>query len=262
MSPGTRASVDDLRCRCEPAGDRAGEFVDGCGQAGADVDHWRRDGGAEFRQEQGLDDVVYVDKVSGLLSVAEDGDRAARTSLRHEPADHPGIGRVGSLPGAEDVEEAQAERSKSEQGSGDAGVQLDVQLVHAVRPERSGRSRLRDSLPGLERQIAVYRGRRGVHEPGVRGPVADRFHDGHGAAAVCRWLASQASFDSATEATAARWNTTDAPATPARMKSGSATSPLAGTHTPGREADLRRWTGRRAPEPAGHPPGCAPDCCR
>ena len=74
----------------------------------------------------GLDSVVHIGEIAALLSISEDGWTFATHHLQDELRNDTGIGRVGHLPGAKDVEVAQAHRLQAI----DPPVRLHVKLTH------------------------------------------------------------------------------------------------------------------------------------
>src|SRR5204863_9692091 len=88
------------------------------------------------RQEIGLDDVVDVREVTGLVAVAVDLERTATQPPEDEPWDHRRVLGFRILPRPEDGEVAQTDRLYAVEVGPDGGVLLTGRLGHGVRRDR------------------------------------------------------------------------------------------------------------------------------
>jgi hypothetical protein len=157
-----RPAIDTQAPPGRPA-DEIKRLVQGDTMAAPDIDRlgtdWRVHG-----QQVGVDNVVDIGEVAGLLAVAVDHDRPAGESSLHEPPEP----HVGTLPGPIDGEVAQdgdPHRRHAGVGIGEAQV-LGGELAHPVWGHRTGRGVLGR---GVARGVAVDAGRRGEDQPRNRG---------------------------------------------------------------------------------------------
>ena len=111
--------------------------------------------GATAGEQVGADGVVDEVEVAAGEAVAEDGGGFACHHLEGELGDDTGVGRVGGLAGAEDVEVAQADALEAVGAVEGLDVVLAGELLDGVGRERTGEHVLLLGLGGL---VSVGRG--------------------------------------------------------------------------------------------------------
>ena len=107
--PGGR--VADFGAEAGEGEDEFGQAQDRYGVAGGDVVD-PGEGGGEGGVLEGGGDIIDIDEVTGLMTVAEDGERGAGAGGLEEFGDGGGVGPAGILTGAVDVEKPEGDRRK------------------------------------------------------------------------------------------------------------------------------------------------------
>ena len=113
------------------------------------------------RQQVGGHDIVDIEEVARLATVAEDERGFAARQARHELGNDRGVVAVGILPRPEHIEVAQHHGLQSPYAAPEQHVLLRRGLVGAVRGDGSRRHRLVFGQPGI---VTVDRRRRGKDE--------------------------------------------------------------------------------------------------
>lgn len=156
-------AVDWLGGETELAGDGGVDLIERVALSGADVEDAACGdfAGCDAGEEIGADGVVYEVEVATGEPVAEDGGCLASHHLVGELGDDAGIGRVGGLTGAEDVEVAEADAFEAVGTIEGLDVVLAGEFLDGVRRKRAWKHVFLLGLGGL---VSVSRGGCGVDD--------------------------------------------------------------------------------------------------
>ena len=221
-SPARARQVTRLDANARDAADRLPELVQGRAAPGRDVDHRARRALGIRREQIRADGVLHEGEVARLLAIAEDRGALSGESRADEARNHRCVLALRILPRPEDVEVAQARRSRGGTSACRGGSR--------ARRRASGARRARaDSRPSSRAWAAPRRRRRPTKRPrtrrGARPPGAPPR-----ARAAChrrsrRGCAPARRRRAAPTASAAWWNTTSTPAAARASACSSRTSP-------------------------------------
>ena len=156
-------AIDGFGGEVELVGDGSVDLVEGMALAGSDIEDAA---GGDFAgggagEKVGADGVFDEVEVAAGKAVAEDGGGFASHHLVGELRDDAGVGRVGGLAGAEDVEVAEADPLKTIGTVEGLDVVLAGELLDGVGREGAGEHVFLLGLGGL---VSVGRGGGGVDD--------------------------------------------------------------------------------------------------